>query len=83
VGWHGREAGTVCLRERKLRVERPRLRKKQQGEGGEVPLPAYEAMRGEGRLGGRMLETLLSGSRPGRGPTPEGGDGGGIKVERE
>ena len=24
VGWHGRETGTVCLRERKLRVKRPR-----------------------------------------------------------
>lgn len=61
VGWHGRESGTVCLRERKLRVERPRLRNKQQGEGGEVPLPAYEAMRAEGKLGSRMLEILLRG----------------------
>jgi putative transposase len=61
VGWHGRETGTVCLRERKLRVERPRLRKKDQGEGGEVPLPAYEAMRADGRLGSRMLDILLHG----------------------
>ena len=28
VGWHGGEQGTVCLKERKLRVKRPRLRKK-------------------------------------------------------
>ncbi len=61
VGWHGREEGTVCLKERKLRVTRPRLRKKGQGEGGEVPIPAYEAMRGEEKLGGRMLEILLRG----------------------
>jgi putative transposase len=61
VGWHGREAGTVCLRERKLRVKRPRLRQKEQGEGGEVPVPAYEAMRAEGKLGHRMLEILLRG----------------------
>jgi putative transposase len=61
VGWHGREKGTVCLRERKLRVERPRLRKKAEGEGGEVPLPAYEAMRAKGKLGSRMLEILLQG----------------------
>ncbi|HEY6290584.1 MAG TPA: transposase, partial [Terriglobia bacterium] len=61
IGGHGRESGTVCLRERKLRVERPRLRKKEQGEGGEVPLPAYEAMRAEGKLGNRMLEILLRG----------------------
>jgi len=61
IGWHGREEGTVCLKERKLRVKRPRLRKKGQGEDGEVPLPAYEAMRSEERLGGRMLEILLRG----------------------
>ena len=45
IGRHGREKGTVCLKERKLRVERPRLRKKKGGEGGEVPIPAYAAMR--------------------------------------
>jgi putative transposase len=61
IGWHGREEGTVCLKERKLRVKRPRLRKKGQGEDGEVPLPAYEAMRGNEKLGGRMLEILLRG----------------------
>jgi putative transposase len=61
VGWHGREAGTVCLRERKLRVKRPRLRKKQQRQGGEVPLPAYEALRADEKLGRRMLEILLQG----------------------
>jgi len=61
VGWHGQERGTVCLRERKLRVKRPRLRKKDQGRGGEVPLPAYEAMRADERLGRRMLEILLQG----------------------
>jgi hypothetical protein len=44
VGWHGGEQGTVCLKERKLRVKRPRLRKKKrEGQGGEVSIPAYEA----------------------------------------
>ncbi len=61
IGWHGREEGTVCLKERKLRVKRPRLRKKGQGQDGEVPIPAYEAMRREGKLGSRMLEILLRG----------------------
>ena len=61
IGWHGREEGTVCLKERKLRVKRPRLRKKGQGEDGEVPLPAYEAMRNGEGLGSRMLEILLRG----------------------
>jgi len=61
IGWHGRERGTVCLKERKLRVERPRLRKEGQGEDGEVPIPANEAMRRDEALGGRMLEILLRG----------------------
>jgi len=61
IGWHGRESGTVCLRERKLRVQRPRLRRRDQGAGGEVPLPAYEAMRADAGLGSRMLDILLQG----------------------
>ena len=62
VGWHGGERGTVCLKERKLRVKRPRLRKKKrEGQGGEVSIPAYEAMRQEEALGSRMLEILLRG----------------------
>ncbi len=61
IGWHGWEQGTVCLKERKLRVARPRLRKKGQGQEGEVPIPAYEAMRQEEKLGSRMLEILLRG----------------------
>jgi transposase-like protein len=61
IGWHGRERGTVCLKERKVRVERPRLRRKGQGPDGEVPIPAYEAMQRDRKLGGRMLEILLRG----------------------
>jgi transposase-like protein len=58
--WHGSQPGLVSLAERKLRVRKPRLRKKAGGAGGELELPAYEAMRG-GRLGERMLEILLCG----------------------
>ena len=61
VGWHGGEAGTVCLSERKLRVRRPRLRKKEAGKDGEVIVPAYAAMQADGKLGSRMLEILLRG----------------------
>jgi len=61
IGWHGGEQGTVCLKERKLRVKRPRLRRKGQGEGGEVSIPAYEAMPRVEPLGSRMLEILLRG----------------------
>ena len=61
IGWHGGQKGTVCLKERKLRVERPRLRKKKEGKEGEVPVPAYAAMQTEPQLGSRMLEILLEG----------------------
>ena len=61
VGWHGREAGMVCLKERKLRVTKPRLRQKGKRRDGEVRVPAYEAMRQGGKLSSRMLEILLRG----------------------
>jgi transposase-like protein len=61
VGRHGTQPGRVNLKERKLRVQRPRLRKKGRGAGGEVPVPAYEAMRQEATTGQRMLEILLNG----------------------
>jgi putative transposase len=57
VGWHGTQPGRVNLKERKLRVQR----KKGRGVGGEVPVPAYEAMRQEAATGQRMLEILLNG----------------------
>ena len=61
IGWHGTQPGRVSLKERKLRVQRPRLRKKGGGVGGEVAVPAYEAMRRDAATGERMLEILLSG----------------------
>src|SRR5262245_41256644 len=63
VAYHGSQAGKVALRERQLRVTKPRLRKKQPrpGEAGEVEIPAYEAMRKDGRLADRMLEILIDG----------------------
>jgi transposase-like protein len=45
------------LQERKLGVRKPRLRKK---GGGEVPIPAYEALQ-DARLGRRMLDVLMRG----------------------
>lgn len=61
VGWHGRQQGVVSLSERKLRVEKPRLRKKGKGAGKEVAIPAYEAMMMNSRLGLRILEILMKG----------------------
>jgi len=36
INWHGRQQGVVSLSERKLRIEKPRLRKKGRGSGREV-----------------------------------------------
>lgn len=56
--WYGRQRGQIRLSDRKLQVERPRLRRRQ---GGEVAVPAYEAMKRPGPLADRMLELVLSG----------------------
>ena len=51
----------VYLSDRKVRVERPRLRRRGVGEGGEVEVPAYAAMRRPGAVADRMLEVLMAG----------------------
>jgi putative transposase len=61
IGWHGRQAGVVSLSERKLRIEKPRLRKKGKGAGKEVAIPAYDAMVANSRLGSRILDILMKG----------------------
>jgi len=61
IGWHGRQFGVVSLSERKLRIEKPRLRKKGKGTGKEVAIPAYEAMVNNSRLSSRILEILMKG----------------------
>ena len=61
IGWHGTQPGRVTLKERGLRVAKPRLRRKGGGRKGEVTIPAYEAMQQDPRLGHRMLEILLAG----------------------
>jgi transposase-like protein len=60
VVFYGRQAGQVMLSDRKLQVERPRLRRKGRG-GKEVEIPAYTAMQNQSPLGGHMLDTLLCG----------------------
>jgi len=60
VVFYGRQAGQVMLSDRKIQVERPRLRR--QGRGGkEIEIPAYTAMQSHSPLGARMLDTLLCG----------------------
>ena len=63
IAYHGKQAGRVALKERQLRVEKPRLRKKRRGEGepGEVEIPAYAAMQKDQRLADRMLDIMMAG----------------------
>ena len=63
VGWHGQQNGVISLAERKLRIIKPRLRRKgkHQGKNTEVEIPAYAAMRTNSRIGGRMLDILMRG----------------------
>jgi len=58
---HGSQDGVVSLSNRKVRVKKPRLRKREGGDGGEVPVPAYEAMQDEGRLGTKVLSIVMRG----------------------
>jgi putative transposase len=59
--WHGTQPGRVCLKERKLRVNKPRLRRKGRGANKEVSVPAYQALQQDTATGQRMLEILLNG----------------------
>jgi transposase-like protein len=55
---HGSQQGRVQLADRKVRVKRPRLRHKTEGE---VPIPAYEALRKNQALSQYMLSALMRG----------------------
>lgn len=61
ITWHGRQHGVVPLSERKLRVDKPRLRHKGPGKGKEVAIPAYEALILNSQLGSRILSILMKG----------------------
>ncbi len=61
VGWYGRQNGIVRLSDRKLRVSKPRLRRKNVGRGGEVDIPAYDALQTNHRIGERVIEILMRG----------------------
>jgi len=58
IRYHGWQSGRVQLADRKLRVKRPRLRHKTEGE---VKIPAYERLRQDRGLGQHLLGALLRG----------------------
>jgi len=61
VRWHGSQAGRVSLEDRQVSVRRPRLRRKGKQRGGEVEIPAYQALQRNPAMGGRMFGALLRG----------------------
>ena len=58
VRWYGTQSGRVALADRNVKVKRPRLRHKTDGE---VKVPAYEALRKDAGVGQHMLGTLMRG----------------------
>lgn len=58
IRWHGRQAGKIKLADREVKVKRPRLRHKTEGE---VKIPAYEMLRQDRGLGQYMLGALMRG----------------------
>jgi transposase-like protein len=88
VRWHGWQQGIVALSDRKVRVAKPRLRKKGAGAGAEVEVPVYEAMQADSRLGRRIVEILMRGvsTRAYRDVLPEVAEAAGVSkssVSRE
>ena len=58
---HGEQGGVVALGGQRVRVSKPRLRRKGGGEGAEVAVPAYAAMQSDEGLRERLLSILLRG----------------------
>jgi len=58
---HGQQGGVVALGGQRVRVQKPRLRRRGGGEGAEVVVPAYAAMQSDEALRQRLLSVLLRG----------------------
>ena len=61
IRWYGRQDATIPLSDRKLRVARPRLRRKGRGDDLEIDIPAYQAMLENSSLGKRIMGILMKG----------------------
>jgi putative transposase len=61
IRWYGRQGGRVQLAERKVRVDKPRLRRKGKGKDAEVAVPVYAGMQSDGSVAERVLSIVLSG----------------------
>jgi putative transposase len=61
IRWHGSRPGVIAMSDRKLRINKPRLRKKGTGANLEVEIPAYEALKSGSRLSERVLSIMMHG----------------------
>lgn len=59
--WYGKQPGQIYLSDRKLTVNKPRLRRRGTGADKEIPIPAYVALRDRAGMQRRMLELLMNG----------------------
>jgi len=80
IYWHGSQKGVVNLQERKVSVERPRLRRKAGGQGAEIEIPAYKEMQ-KPDVGIHMVASMLRGisTRKYEEVLPEMAESAGIK----
>jgi putative transposase len=58
VRWYGSQPGVITLEDRRLRLKKPRLRDKDQGE---VAIPAYTILQENQALSAQLLNTMLRG----------------------
>ena len=58
IRWHGSQQGRVSLADRQIKVKRPRLRHKREGE---VSVPAYTSLQENSATAQRMMGALLRG----------------------
>jgi transposase-like protein len=58
---HGTQGGKVALGGQRVRVQKPRLRRKGGGKGAEVAIPAYAAMQDDESLRERLLSIIMRG----------------------
>jgi putative transposase len=61
IRWYGRQQGVIALADRKVRIQKPRLRRKGPARDEEVEVPAYAALKNNDGLAARVLHLLLRG----------------------
>ncbi len=61
IRWYGRQDATIPLSGRKLRIAKPRLRRRGKGNDLEIDIPAYQAILENSTLGKRIEDILMKG----------------------